>query len=32
MGRAETAAFPNPEATFLKEMYDILFYYPSWFI
>lgn len=22
MGRAETAAFPNPEATFLKEMYD----------
>jgi len=23
MGRAETAAFPNPEATFLKEMYDL---------
>lgn len=25
MGRAETAAFPNPEATFLKEMYCVYF-------
>lgn len=27
MGRAETAAFPNPEATFLKEMYDLILIY-----